>query len=190
MGKNQKGSQFERSICRRLSTWWTRGQRDDIFWRTGGSGGRAKSRMRKGSQTHGQHGDIAATHPSGETLIDVLTLELKRGYSKHSLQDVMDRPARGSKQQIDHWVDQVVESWNGAGSFAWGIITKRDQREPLIVLPKFFIDTARSYDVELPYTMAILRYEHGGEKTLSVMRFDDWLEAFTPDHIRQLAKDC
>jgi len=41
-----KGSSFEREICTILSKWWTNNERDDVFWRTAGSGARATTRSK------------------------------------------------------------------------------------------------------------------------------------------------
>jgi len=49
-GKN-KGSSFERKICKELSLWWSGGKSDSIFYRTGGSGGTGDARRRV---DHGQ----------------------------------------------------------------------------------------------------------------------------------------
>ena len=34
-GGKQKGSAFEREICKKLSLWFTENERDDIFFRSG-----------------------------------------------------------------------------------------------------------------------------------------------------------
>ena len=41
MPKAYKGSEFEREMCKCLSLWWTDSKRDDVFWRSAQSGGRA-----------------------------------------------------------------------------------------------------------------------------------------------------
>ncbi len=58
-----KGSNFEREICKLLSLWWTNDKRDDIFWRTSGSGARATTRSKTKQKTFGQYGDVQATDP-------------------------------------------------------------------------------------------------------------------------------
>jgi hypothetical protein len=131
----QKGSKFERDICKELSLWWSNGLRDDIFWRTAGSGARAKVRGRKNKQTSGQHGDIGATDPIGAPLIDLITIELKRGYSKHTIADLLDKPKNGGKQVYEEWIEQAVESHQHAKSMTWMIIVKRDRREALVIMP-------------------------------------------------------
>lgn len=134
-GGSRKGGCFERDFCSFLSLWWSEGQRDDLFWRTGGSGGRARVRGRQGKQTQGQHGDVAATDPIAAPFIDLITIELKRGYNKFTLADLLDRPDRAAVQMWETWILKAQESCQQAGSFSWMIATQRDRREGLVVLP-------------------------------------------------------
>ncbi len=130
-----KGSEFERWVCKRLSTWWEP-ERSDIFWRTSNSGGRATTRNKTGLSTKGQHGDICATDPIGQPLIDAITFELKRGYSQFSIMDVIDKPA-GKRPLYREWMDKISRTSQIAGTLGWVLIVKRDQREPLVIASKF-----------------------------------------------------
>lgn len=140
MSKSAKGSAFERECCVKLSLWWTQDlpePREDIFWRTAGSGARAKVRGRKSKQTHGQHGDICAIDPIGQPLIDLLTIELKRGYSKHTIADLLDKPEGAAKQVYEKWIEQAKESHKHAKSNSWLLIVKRDRRLAMAISPIF-----------------------------------------------------
>ena len=75
-----KGSAFERSVCKTLSLWFSKGKRDDLFWRTSGSGARATVRGKKGKSTISGHGDIEATCSEGKLLTEWTCWELKCGY--------------------------------------------------------------------------------------------------------------
>lgn len=80
-----KGDDFERDVSRMLSLWWTEGKRDDIFWRTSASGGRATARAEyAGRQTKYEHGDVTFTDPVGKPLLDLAVIEAKRGYTNTS----------------------------------------------------------------------------------------------------------
>ena len=129
-----KGANFEREFCKQLSHWWTSGLRDDVFWRTHGSGARATQRHKSGQRTRGQYGDVCATDPIGVPLIDLITFSLKRGCSKHSLQDLLD-----CKQRLndgwEQWLDEVHEVWQQSGSLSWMIVVRRDRREAIFVAP-------------------------------------------------------
>lgn len=130
MSSHGKGSSFERRTCKTLGEWWA--GRDDIFWRSAGSGARAKVRGRSGKQTAGQHGDIAAIDPLGVAFIDAFTLELKKGYNHDTIHDVLDTPKGRRRPVLLDWVAQAVESHEHAGSLAWLVIHARDRRDPLV----------------------------------------------------------
>jgi hypothetical protein len=73
----QKGSAFERKICKSLSLWISKGAREDLFWRSAMSGGRATV-GRKGGKDHARHaGDISATSREGHVLTDRWYVECK-----------------------------------------------------------------------------------------------------------------
>lgn len=133
MGGKAKGGQFERDICRELSLWWTGGRRDDIYWRTSTSGGRATSRAKKGKKTHGQYGDIQATDPRGAPFLRLFTVELKRGYPQASPLELLDSP--GKKSMWLEFLKQVKRDARRAGSPYWMLIHKRDRKETLVYLP-------------------------------------------------------
>jgi hypothetical protein len=76
-GGKQKGSSFEREVCRDLSLWVSRQRSDDLFWRSAMSGGRATVRLKKGKKTAHQAGDICAVHPDGNILTDMFFIECK-----------------------------------------------------------------------------------------------------------------
>jgi hypothetical protein len=76
MGK-QKGSAFERDICKRLSLWISNGNRKDIFWRSAMSGGRATIQLVKGEKNKSQTGDISSIDFLGQKLTDNFIIECK-----------------------------------------------------------------------------------------------------------------
>lgn len=77
----EKGGGYERDLSKELSLYWTNGERDDIFWRTSQSGGRAKSRIYTGQKTAYSYGDITFIDPLGKPLLDLAVIEAKRGYT-------------------------------------------------------------------------------------------------------------
>jgi hypothetical protein len=74
---HQKGSTFERKVCTDLSLWSSGGKRDDLFWRSSLSGGRATVRFSKGKATKNQYGDIVAIDPEGFWFTDIFIAECK-----------------------------------------------------------------------------------------------------------------
>lgn len=72
-----KGSAFERELCKQLSLWISHGIRDDLYWRSATSGGRATVHGKKGKGLEHVAGDICAIHPDGKPLTDQFFLEAK-----------------------------------------------------------------------------------------------------------------
>jgi len=64
-GGKAKGAEFERSVCKRLSMWISRGKRDDLFWRSAMSGGRATIGKAAGADRSAQAGDVSAISDGG-----------------------------------------------------------------------------------------------------------------------------
>lgn len=128
---SRKGPAWERKFCTLLSDWWTGGSPDCVFWRTANSGGRATVRGRKGQHTSGQHGDIAHTAPSGEAFCRAFTVELKKGYNKATLIDLVDKPGSCVYRE---WIDKLRNTASAAGSLSWMLVHHRDRREPLVFL--------------------------------------------------------
>jgi len=137
--KSSKGSAFEREICKKLSLWWSNNQSDDIFWRTAGSGARATTRRKSGKDTFGQAGDVQATDPVGQPLIDLCNIEIKRGYSKAHLAELLDAPDHLKPCLYAQFIEQAVNDAEAAGSPYWWLIVKRDRRVPIIIIPRQFI---------------------------------------------------
>lgn len=126
---SRKGSQFERDIARRLSRWWS-GDDDAIFWRTSQSGGRATTRRKSGKATVGQEGDLCATNPLGQAFIDCFVVELKRGYNKFTIADLIDSP-RPEKQTYSKWIRKIEDASIRLGNH-WLLIVKRDRRKEVV----------------------------------------------------------
>jgi len=132
MSKQSKGGAYEREICGELSRWWTGGLRDDIFYRSSNSGGRATARRRSGKSTYNQVGDVACTDPCGSAFTDLFNVELKRGYSDASVHDVFDYPAKSVEGWYEQWMLKAAEECRLSGTFGWLLIARRDRRESLI----------------------------------------------------------
>lgn len=73
----RKGSAFERLVCKQLSQWVSHGKQDDLFWRSAMSGGRATFAASQGKKLINHAGDIVATSPLGNLLLDEFMVECK-----------------------------------------------------------------------------------------------------------------
>jgi len=101
---HQKGSTYERDICRRLSLWVSNRLRQDVFWRTAMSGGRATMRSRlapNASPFTAQAGDISAIHPWGHLLLDLFTVECKYWRDLHLEHLIFDQAGYIGKLWIE-----------------------------------------------------------------------------------------
>lgn len=200
-----KGSQFERDICRDLSRWWSNDRRDDLFWRSAQSGGRATFRRKKGAPTQGHYGDICATSKDGEALLDMLTIELKRGYSAENIAHLLDYDVdwipSWTQPVFDSWIQQTIDSHTAAGSFAWLMVQKRDKRHAIAFLPHYFYQAIRKQQSSqkriCPYMRFIGYYVWKQDEEfdlrhldLIAMRWEHFLQSIGRDDIRELCKRC
>lgn len=194
----RKGSPFERLVCGQLDMWWTGREDVSVFWRSSQSGGRATTRKKKGKKTHGSHGDVAAVHPCGEPLIDVLTLELKRGYPKHhpsSIFDTKDVLRRKEKiKQFEEFIDQARTSHLAAGSLSWMVIHQRDRRESMCYCEEWFYKLLREYGGfakrPVPFMFMACRTKDDELLKLTGFRFSAFMEGVTRKVIENISKEC
>lgn len=168
MAKSSKGGSFERQVSKELSLWWTEQERDDIFWRSSQSGGRATVRGRKGKSTAGSYGDITALDPIGEPLIANFCLELKRGYSQDTdILNMLDSSQKVPKL-IQFWEQCELSRKNGKILESL-VIFKRDRKHACVMMRTALyndmqdfagtigdVDTAHLYFQG--YDLTILRY--------------------------------
>jgi len=130
---NQKGSSFERSICKKLSLWWTRKKRDDIFWRTSTSGARATTRKKQNKSTANSAGDIMALDSTGEIFTKNFLIEIKRGYSqKISLLSFVDSSPKNKKPILLQWWIKAENEKKEHNKKYSLIIFKRDRKKTCI----------------------------------------------------------
>jgi len=185
--KSQKGSAFEREICKKLSLWWSDGERDDIFWRTSGSGARATTRRKQGKRTRYESGDISFRDPVGKLFVDFFLLELKRGYSAGiSVLDLIDK-GTGKKPLLLQWQEKL-EKEREAIQRSWTlIIFRRNNRRTCLLM-----------DIEL---YKLLEGECGGFNSdaifidritfrwviISLADFFDWV---SPSTVKELSREA
>lgn len=124
----EKGNEFERLMCKRMSLWLSAGQRRDLFMRNVASGGAFTLSARRGSPS-GVGGDMMAVHPLAHDFLEVFLTEYK------------------------HWRDLNFEAalWMNRGEFAqvltkaerqaiaaqrhYFIVAKQNHRAPILLMP-------------------------------------------------------
>ena len=180
-----KGSGFEREFCKQLSRWWTDGERTDIFWRSTTSGARATVRAQKGLTTANSCGDICAIDPIGHDLIELISIELKRGYSGTlTLQDMIDSSQK-EPSLLKFWKQAERDRRVGKRKYSW-LIFKRDRRKACIVFGREFwellmntVGYATGYLVCGVSTPGVRLY---------IMRLDEFLDWIDPEIFYQEGK--
>lgn len=178
--KSLKGFAWERALAKRLSLWWTAGASDAVFWRTPTSGGRATSRRKKGLQTRNQSGDLLATDPIGQPLLDLVAIEAKKGYARNTIHDLLDRPARAKEQMFEEWFRKAQTMMENANAYAWLLITWRDRREPLVFLPGYLCVGLGLMEALAKFTVA------NWSSAVFCYRLDHFLSSVSPDTVRSL----
>ncbi len=192
----RKGSKFEREICKQLSLWWTDGEREDVFWRTASSGGRAVQRSKKGKGTAGGSGDICAIDPIGKPLTDVFTMELKTGYGPTSILDLVDSPASHHRKHPplwEQWISQAVAAQKSSKKIAWMLITRRHGRMLMVTVPLFVYTSLTNEGARLDLAKPLLKLRPvvmSGVKrvrrTIVCTTWEQFFDAVKPEHIRAM----
>lgn len=180
----QKGSPYERELCRKLSLWWTGGKRDDVFWRSSTSGAMATTRGKKGKKTEGHASDISSTHPSSAAFTDLLAIEAKRGYNNVHIGDMLE-PKSFARTTFLGWAAQARASCDLAGTYSYIIIHRRDRKESIVYVPKpvwILIHSIHKAD-PAPYGEV---YLEAGD--FHVMPLDTFLSVIKPATIKELVK--
>ena len=146
---NAKGAAYERGVCQRLSLWVSDMEREDVFWRSAMSGGRAKLKSRKarGKAFSAQSGDISAIHPLGNLLLDYFVIECKFYQNLQLRQVVYGR--EGKLDQI--WEEPSQEA-------------RRTGREPLTIARQ-----NRQQDIVLTTAKGIEWLSCGSDEALPVL---------------------
>jgi len=189
MNSMKKGSIWEREICKQLSLWWSDNKRDDIFWRSTTSGARATVRSRQGKNTFGQYGDIQATDPIGQTLLDVCTMELKRGYSKDTIAHILDAPKKSAVQAYAKFINQAITDHKKAKSLFWMLIVKRDRREPIVYIPmKFYRQICLKSNVHLSSKFPLVLILKYNKQRIFACPLKDFLKNVNPKLIKKIKR--
>lgn len=183
-----KGGQFERDFCRQLSTWWSLGilgeEHDDLFWRTAGSGAMATTRSKQNKKTRGHYSDVTSTDPIGNPLTNMITFELKRGYNKANIGELIYTSERKKKPcTYQEWITKLKKTAQHAGSPWWMLIHKPDFKKPVITVPgEMFILFEENIIGDC------LMVQSANWNTTSMM-LEDFLRGVEPEEIKRIWED-
>jgi len=175
--KSSKGSSYEREISKRLSKWWTNGERDDVFWRSQQSGGRATQRAKKGKTTKNQEGDIQAMDPIGQPLIDKVSIELKCGYPNFGIDQII-QSKRKNFLLLD-FIEQCKRESEPTNRDFW-LIVKQDFKKEIVIYNRRFHSFLLSINVKFKtYVHFFINDEH-----YFCTELEKFLELVHPEAIR------
>lgn len=130
MSNKAKGASFERDVCKRLSLWVSNLSRQDVFWRSAMSGGRAtiqRNKMSKLAYT-AQSGDVAATHWLGDLLLSKFVVECKH---YKSLDIHLPAFGKGTGLLIPQWQKTLAEA---TADKKLPMMVVKQNRQPMMVL--------------------------------------------------------
>lgn len=192
-----KGGEFERELCRTFSAWWSGDPEiDDLFWRTAGSGARATARAKKNKRTQNHCGDMAATGPEGQPLIDLIAFEFKRGYNRATIADLLDHNPKPYKntgkvkvETYSEWFAKAERSRQQAAAFYWMMIHRRDQRVPVVFMPEELVGELLCEGAAFNmFTQLHIMWVDPAGSVGQVLAtpLDNFLDNVKPDHIRSL----
>lgn len=196
-----KGSGFEREISKLLSRWWSKGlgqpEREDIFWRSSQSGGRATQRRKKGKDTFGSYGDIAAVDPIGAPLIEMFTIELKRGDSHGCPFELIECEQSKVMKSWERVLMQTVLAHQSAGSKSWLLIHKKDRKQTMVYLPSEWAKKLKLFKYPCCRFGFSILFEYEAARTkisetripfdVAGMTLEDFLKRLTPKQIIECA---
>lgn len=151
-----KGGANERAKCKDWSLWWSDGRRDDVFWRTSGSGARARVRTNAGKATAAMFGDMHAVDDEGLPLVRTCVFEFKKGYPDLGVLCCLD--GKRKKPVLHEFFEQVMQDADDAGGLYPVLVVHRDYRRPVMFIPDelynklvFYYGRLQKMDVMLKY---------------------------------------
>ncbi len=176
--KSLKGGQFERTVCKELSLWWTGNEHDDIFWRSSQSGGRATQRAKFGKRTINNSGDIAPTDSSGEPLTNYILFECKTGY-KHKVDALKYIDSDGNVNELHEWWRKASQERGQADKVESMLIIKRYSKQVICVISLKFMGLLENYNGLYPHS--IINIKSGLQEIVCVnyIQFFKWLSPET-----------
>lgn len=188
---SKKGGGYEREKCKSLSIWWSHGTRDDIFWRTPGSGSRATMRKKKDLLTADAYGDVMSQHESGKPLTKKIVISLKRGYTGKkvkknlhwaSVLDIIDTPRKfKTKPAIITWWKELMRDVKAGKRKRGLLIFRRDRKRSVIAMShKTFRFINRRKPHIFPYFGQTCHLQAKG-LNIYLMRLDDFFYWCNPE---------
>lgn len=182
-GSKQKGSAFERLICKELSLWWSNDKKEDVFWLTSGSGARATMRTYKNKSTANSAGDICYLDELGKPFCDYFLCEIKKGYNKKlSVLSILDSDQK--EPLLIKWILKAEQEKRKHKRQQILIIFKRDYKNTCIaVSDSFMMEIERHHDVYRKPIISLtnFRRKYRLSDNYIVVDYGDFFHWFRPE---------
>jgi hypothetical protein len=128
VGSRNKGNQFERDMCRKMSLWISRGERTDLFMRNVASGGAFTMSLKRGSAL-GVGGDMMAVHPLAHAFLDVFLTEYKHWRALN-----FEAALWNNRGEFARVITKAEKQAQEAGRHCF-IVAKQNFRAPILLMP-------------------------------------------------------
>lgn len=166
-GGKAKGAQFEREVCVALSQWVSKGESDDVFWRSAMSGGRATvGRAKNSSLRSNQNGDISCISPLGFHFSKNFSVECKF-YSDLNYSGLLN----GKGKLVEFWTKHKEES-------------SKYKKHPMLVCRQNRMQTHVCFDSHGLRKLGIIGSRHilliAQYLDLNIIRWGDFLAFYEP----------
>ena len=177
-----KGGENERAQCKQWSLWWSEGldlprPRNDIFWRTAGSGARARVRTDTGENVFRGYGDMMAEDSIGQPLIDCCTFEFKKGYSNFSILDCI-----ASKQKIPLLIQflQGIEKDARDANNTPILVCHKNRKKEIIFVPFPLFSQLRDFSGNFPGNALLRIWDNRIERNYMVLSLAEFFKFANP----------
>jgi hypothetical protein len=156
-GGKQKGAQFEREVCVKLSKWLSRDTQEDVFWRSAMSGGRTTVAAKRGKRLSNQVGDISCIHPIGNKFISTFAIECKY-YADLDFKGLIT----GKGKLLEFW-DEIYKQAHAHEKKPF-LVARQNRIKPLICLThngcsSLGVLPSQTVLISRPFDLYILRFE-------------------------------
>lgn len=173
----QKGGAYERELAKKLSLWISAGVRDDLLWRSVGSGGHwtkisKKAQLVKETQsesTFKDHaGDLTYIHKDGKPFIDAVGIESKRRNNPQTEKFLLNI---ASKKSLSEWWNTHLGICKNLDRAA--MLVSKENLHPAILVTDFHITP------NLPYTYVSSSdcYVYLFEDYIKHITYEDFMKA-------------
>ena len=194
-----KGGEWERDASKLLSLWWTEGERDDVIWRTAGSGARATVRRKVGKGTANACGDLCYTDEVAKPLFDFMLIECKRGYAKARPSDSinvlywLDRPTNTNPPLLYRWWHKLDKERQAAGAHHAVILFRRTGKQACIMMEYELFSSMAQYCKNytgLNLVISLPNKTHPWpEEEYVIINLEQFLEWVSPQTITLMLED-